>query len=89
MGITSGPDTSRPFAKVGEIPDGAQSKSELVVGTYMHGIFSSDAFRHAFLNMASTIRQDDEVEKALDGLAGHLEQHLDLDHLLALADEVR
>ena len=88
MGITSGPDTLRPFARLGDISDGACSKSGLVAGTYMHGIFASDAFRHAFLNVASSVRQDEDVEAALDALALHLERHLDLDNLLALAGEV-
>jgi adenosylcobyric acid synthase len=89
MGTTSGPDTSRPFARLGDTPDGAQSKSGLVSGTYMHGIFASDAFRHAFLNVTSTVRQDEDVERALDDLAGHLGRHLDLDQILDLATEVR
>ena len=61
------------------------------MGTYVHGVFASDTFRHAFL---SRLREDREggaayeqgVEDALDELAQHLEACLDLDAVLALAD---
>ena len=88
MGVTSGPDTARPFAQMGQRPDGARSGSGLVMGTYMHGLFESDAFRHAFLNISSTVRRGEDVDKVLDQLASHLEQHLDLGGVLGLAREV-
>jgi adenosylcobyric acid synthase len=52
-------------------------------------MFSSDAFRHAFLSAikdraVSGIAYEDGVESALDALADHLEACLDLDALLAL-----
>ena len=89
MGVTSGPDHSRPFARVGIQPDGASSIDGLVAGTYMHGLFASDAFRHAFLNMSSNVQQRREVERALDNLARHIGETLNLDELLSLAVEVR
>jgi adenosylcobyric acid synthase len=89
MGVTSGPDGARPFARIQNNSDGAQSTDGLTAGTYMHGLFNSDAFRHAFLHIGSNVQQEKEVEGALDGLARHLEQHLDLDGLLALAAEIR
>ena len=89
MGVTSGPDHGRPFAQVGSQPDGASSIDGLVAGTYMHGLFASDAFRHAFLNTSSNVQQRREVERALDNLARHIGETLNLDELLSLAVEVR
>ncbi len=40
MGVTTGPDTLRPFARIGSDTDGATSSDGKVVGTYMHGILS-------------------------------------------------
>jgi adenosylcobyric acid synthase len=89
MGETSGPDTAQPFSHVAGNPEGAVSADGLVSGTYLHGLFAADAFRRAFLEIESGINYEAGVEDALDGLAAHLEAHLDLDALLALASEVR
>ncbi|MGA7266153.1 MAG: cobyric acid synthase CobQ, partial [Aestuariivirga sp.] len=92
LGITDGPDCSRPFAMIGDRPDGARSPSGQVTGTYLHGCFASDGFRAAFLQSlgaeASALRFEDRVERTLDALASHLETHLDLDRLLAMAEPV-
>jgi len=57
---------------------------------YMHGIFASNDFRHAFLARLRDGRFAEtdyytRVDQALDGLAAHLEAHMDLDGLLKLA----
>ena len=92
LGETLGPDCARPFARIGSGIDGAHSADGRIMGTYLHGCFASDAFRAAFLTTlgaaASTLRFDDVIERTLDGLAAHLEAHLDLDALLALAETV-
>jgi len=90
MGVTDGHDRGRPFAHIGAEPEGAISADGRVFGTYMHGIFASNSFRHAFLNGSadSSLDYDAEVESALDALAAHLARHLDLDALFALAAEV-
>jgi adenosylcobyric acid synthase len=87
MGVTDGPDRSEPFAHIGEEPEGAVSFDTLVMGTYLHGLFASDEFRAAFLLGAATpgLNYEASVEQTLDALADHLERHLDLDALLALA----
>ncbi|HHY50430.1 MAG TPA: cobyric acid synthase, partial [Alphaproteobacteria bacterium] len=85
MGVTTGPDTARPFARVGGAAEGATSPDGRVSGTYLHGLFAADGFRRAFLGQQSDVNYEAGVEAALDGLAAHLEHHLDLDALLALA----
>lgn len=90
MGVTAGPDTSRPFAEVAGKPEGARSASGRVMGTYLHGLFAADGFRRDFLARLG-IRTDPlldfeaDIEATLDALATHLETHLDLDAILALA----
>ena len=89
LGRTEGPDRSRPFADLDGRPDGARSTDGLVSGTYAHGIFAADGFRRAFLAglgaRASDLRYETVVEEALDRLADHLERHVAIDRLLAIA----
>jgi adenosylcobyric acid synthase len=73
--------------------DGAVSADGKVMGCYLHGLFASDAFRHAFLGRlrartSSGLAYQAEVERVLDDLADHLKAHLDLDGLLAAAGEI-
>ena len=91
MGVSEGADRSRPFASVAELPEGAISANGRVTGTYLHGLFAADDFRRAFLGTAATPGLDYEagIETTLDALAAHLEAHLNLDALLALAQPVR
>ncbi len=93
IGRTEGPDCARPFARLDGQPEGAISSDGRVTGTYLHGIFAGDAFRRAFLASlaggdaapAGGVDYGAGVETALDALAAHIEAHLDLDGLLALA----
>ena len=71
-------------------PSGAVSADGRVMGCYLHGLFALDDFRHAFLSRlkgraASGLNYEAEIDLVLDALAGHLEHHLDLDRILALA----
>src|SRR5262249_26335248 len=88
LGETSGPDCARPVLTIGARPDGAMSPNGQVQGTYVHGLFGSDAFRRAWLaafGIASQLIYEDKVERALDALADHLEEHLDVDRIIAIA----
>jgi adenosylcobyric acid synthase len=89
IGRTRGKDCRRPFALVGGKGEGAVSADGRVHGSYLHGLFASDAFRGAFLKQlgiaASEVRYDAKVESALDALAEHIEKHLDVEGLFAMA----
>ena len=89
IGRSTGPDCARPFAHSAGQPEGAMSADGRVMGSYLHGMFSDDAFRAAFLldlGITAPLRNHrSEVEATLDALAAHLERHLDVDGLLALA----
>ncbi|MBC7140979.1 MAG: cobyric acid synthase [Rhodobacteraceae bacterium] len=88
IGRTDGPDRARPFAQVEGEPEGAVSADGRIMGSYLHGMFSGDAFRAAFLRRLgarSTANYGATVEATLDRLAAHLEAHLDVEGLLALA----
>ncbi len=73
---------------IGSVPDGAVSASGRVLGTYVHGFFDNDDFRHAFL--AAARRAVDlspaetwtnvaaEREARIDRLADHLRKSLDM-----------
>ena len=95
MGKTAGPDCARPLLNLdGGRAEGAQSADGLVMGTYLHGLFATDAFRHAFLadiraGARTRAAYEAQVEDTLDALARHLEANLDLDGLLAAAGSPR
>jgi adenosylcobyric acid synthase len=89
IGRTEGHDRARPFALVGGAAEGAISADGRVHGSYLHGLFTSDGFRRAFLARlgvsASNESYSAKVESALDALAEHIEKHLDVEGILALA----
>lgn len=89
IGRSVGPARARPFAKVNEQDEGGISSDGRIVGSYLHGMFRSDAFRSAWLSgfgvTASGVPYAQTVEITLDALADHLEVHLDIDGILACA----
>ncbi|MBN9255118.1 MULTISPECIES: cobyric acid synthase [unclassified Mesorhizobium] len=89
LGRTTGPDTVRPSTAINGVDDGAISADGKVLGTYLHGLFSADAFRARYLESLGVagggIDYRAEVERALDDVAAELEAHLDCDALFALA----
>lgn len=86
LGITRGADCARPAAVVDGLPDGAVSADGHVMGTYLHGLFGSDAYRGRLLESfglsgeRANYRQS--VDQALDDVAAELERTLD-DRFLA------
>ena len=95
IGETTGPDLARPWLRLeGGRPEGARSADGRVMGTYVHGLFAADGFRHAFLAGITGggfegVAYEVVIEETLDALAAHLEEHLDLDGLLAAAAPVK
>jgi adenosylcobyric acid synthase len=90
IGVTSGADCARPFARRDDgAPEGAISADGRVFGTYIHGLFADDRQRAAWLSRLSAgpsaVAYDELIERTLDRLAAHLAAHLDLDRLLSLA----
>ncbi len=92
LGTTGGQDCERPFALLDGRPDGATSASGQVMGSYLHGCFTSDGFRSKFLTSlgipSSEKRFEETVDRVLDALAAHLEANLDLPLLLSLARDL-
>ncbi|WP_103762306.1 cobyric acid synthase [Roseovarius confluentis] len=92
MGRTEGSDCARAWLSIDGRPEGAADPSGRIMGCYMHGIFASDTFRAAFLagfGQRSEIAFDMSVEAALDALADHLENTLNVDMILDLAETPR
>jgi adenosylcobyric acid synthase len=94
MGETQYENGSEPFAEIvregGQQPtsDGAIASSGRVWGTYIHGLFDDDAFRHKFLDFArqacglappsSGVCVTADRQRRIDRWAGHLRQSLDM-----------
>ena len=92
VGATTGPGLSAPMLDLSERSDGAVSPDGKVMGCYLHGLFSSDAFRAAFLRRlggraASGLAWERQIDTTLDALAGHLESSLDLDAILQMSHQ--
>ncbi len=88
LGRTEGPDCACPFVTLDGKPDGAISADGRIQGTYLHGLFTGDAFRRAWLShfdVASSLAYEVKIDNALDALADHLDAHLDIEQILAIA----
>ncbi|NNJ73732.1 MAG: cobyric acid synthase CobQ, partial [Anderseniella sp.] len=88
IGRTDGPDRARPMLEINGRPEGAMSVNGRIMGSYVHGIFSSDDFRTCFLEgLGADARPsfyDKSIDTILDMLAEHLETHIDIDGLLTV-----
>jgi adenosylcobyric acid synthase len=90
IGLTDGPDRTRPFARLADGRlEGAISADGRVFGTYVHGLFIDDRQRAAWIDRLgagrSSLAYEALLEGTLDRLAAHIAAHVDLDRLLALA----
>ncbi len=89
VGETTGTAGNLPFSTVDGHVDGAMSPDGRIFGTYIHGLFADDRQRGAWLKRlgghGTELNYDEQVHTVLDRLAAHMEQHLDLDCLLAIA----
>ncbi len=89
IGRTDGPDCARPVLRLARgVEDGAMSKDGRVSGTYVHGFFTGDAFRKAFLaefGANSQLSYGQSIDAVLDDLAAHLEKALDVERLMKMA----
>jgi adenosylcobyric acid synthase len=73
------------------VPDGAVSQSDRVFGTYVHGFFDCDEFRHSFIQAARVVanlapaagfvNSSAEREARIDHLACHLRKSLNMNLL--------
>ncbi|WP_421982919.1 cobyric acid synthase [Roseibium sp.] len=89
IGRTAGPDCDRPMMQLknGSM-DGAVSEDGRVCGTYVHGLFTSDKFRSAYLTAlgaSSDLAYGRSIDRILDDLARHLESVLDVDAIFEIA----
>jgi adenosylcobyric acid synthase len=89
MGRTAGADCTQPFALLDGRPDGAISRDGRVMGSYVHGLLASTDLRDALLRRvggeSAGADYDRSVEDALDEIAALLENHVDIDAMVALA----
>ncbi len=89
LGQTTGPDRARPLFTVEGQPEGAVRADGRVMGSYLHGMFTEDAFRSAFLAglgaAPGNLGYDAAVEETLNALSDHLAAHIDTASLLLLA----
>ncbi len=95
IGRTKGPDCARPFLHIRDASgrpklDGAQSSDGRIAGTYLHGLFTNNDFRTAYLKgfgAASILAYDQSIDGVLDELADHLCAVMDVDTLLEIAQK--
>jgi adenosylcobyric acid synthase len=103
LGTTEYLEGAAPFAYLARqndgaqtLPDGCVSIDGRICGTYLHGLFDGDAFRHAFLRAARAALQMEAPEgliawselrrQQLDGLTDAFASALDLDAIFDLLD---
>lgn len=93
LGFSHGPDCARPMTMLDGRPDGAMSPDGQVAGTYLHGLFGSDAYRAQLLASfgltGGTVNYAGDVDAALDEIAAELDRLVDFDRMLEIAGRTR
>ncbi|MEQ8480448.1 MAG: cobyric acid synthase [Hoeflea sp.] len=86
LGVTAGPDCARPVTVLDGRPDGATSADGRVFGTYLHGLFGSDAYRTRLLKSfgltGGSLNYRADVDAALDDIAIELDRLVGFERLL-------
>ncbi len=89
LGLSHGPDCARPMTMLDGRPDGAMSPDGQVAGTYLHGLFGSDAYRARLLASfgitGGELNYAADVDAALDEIAAELDRLVGFDWMLGLA----
>ncbi|WP_420332253.1 cobyric acid synthase [Roseibium sp.] len=89
IGRTTGADCDRPMMRLKDgRAEGAVSADGQVLGTYVHGLFTSDSFRSAYLaslGASSDLAYERSIDRILDDLATHLESVLDVEAMYDIA----
>lgn len=89
IGTTTGADLNRPMLSFDAKHFGAKSKNGNVMGSYLHGIFTNDKFRHGFLQDLGVEKNNqnhnENVENTLDSLSQHIEKHIDIKLMLDIS----
>lgn len=88
-GITDGPGLNKPAIHFTRSSDGAMSENDLIMGTYLHGLFELPSACSTLLSWAGLrdAKQHDYHalrETDMDRLADAVEKHLDTERLLTL-----
>ncbi|MCY0095906.1 cobyric acid synthase [Hoeflea ulvae] len=93
LGVSQGPDCARPMTLLDGRPDGAVSPDGKVSGTYLHGLFDSDAYRASLLaefeihGGKTNYRAD--VDAALDEIAAELDRLVGFARMMEMAARIR
>jgi adenosylcobyric acid synthase len=95
IGTTTYEDGGVAFAQLSSGQDGAIDASTRIFGTYLHGLFDDDAFRHLFLNNARAFHRltpslafnnwKQQRESTLNAFAAHVEASLDMPAIFSWA----
>ena len=92
IGQTGGPDCQHGWLEIDGAAHGASSPDGRVRGCYLHGIFSADDFRAAYLarlgGMSSLDSYEASLETTLDRLGDHIAAHVDTTNILSLARDL-
>jgi adenosylcobyric acid synthase len=88
-GVTTGPALARPVAQLDNRCDGALSQDGQILGTYLHGLFESQAACDALLQWAGLPQPQTRDyaqlrEAGIDRLADAVERYIDVQRLMGL-----